>query len=450
MKRTKKYIAGIIAIILILGTGSVYVEAQSSDAVAQRERELQAELDAVLKDIAQQQKILDTKKAEASSYERELAILNAEIQKAQLSLRAHNIAIEGLGRTINQKTETIKDLEGKIDKNKESLARLVVKTNELDAYSLVEVALANATISTFFEDVDSFTSIKYSMRDTFTNLRDTKEHTELEKDSLLRKQLEEVEKRISVESEKRKIEIAEADKKRLLSLTKQEQANYQNIINQKEQRAAQIRSALFALRDTAAIPFGKALEYANKSSKITGVRPAFILGILKQESDLGKNTGACLVKDVATGDGVGANTGTPFSGIMKPDRDVQPFLTITKELGRDPFSTRVSCPQPGGYGGAMGPSQFIPSTWMMYKTRLASMLGVPLADPWNAEHAIMATAVYLMDLGAGAGTFAAEQEAAGRYYAGSGWATRGLGYAASVAAHAQNIQDTMIDPLQGV
>jgi len=44
-------------------------------------------------------------------------------------------------------------------------------------------------------------------------------------------------------------------------------------------------------------------------------------------------------------------------------------------LGLDPYSTQVSCPMSFGWGGAMGPAQFIPSTWILYKSKLSSILG---------------------------------------------------------------------------
>ena len=67
---------------------------------------------------------------------------------------------------------------------------------------------------------------------------------------------------------------------------------------------------------------------------------------------------------------------------MKAPRDTIPFKDITDRLGKDWKMTPVSCP-PGtkwsasrGYGGGMGPSQFIPSTWELFKDRLGSSLGL--------------------------------------------------------------------------
>ena len=82
------------------------------------------------------------------------------------------------------------------------------------------------------------------------------------------------------------------------------------LLPRKEKRAAQIRAALFALRDTEGIPFGDALRFATLAYQKTGIRPALILAILTQESDLGKNQGSCLLSSLDTGDGVGKNTGT--------------------------------------------------------------------------------------------------------------------------------------------
>jgi membrane-bound lytic murein transglycosylase B len=81
----------------------------------------------------------------------------------------------------------------------------------------------------------------------------------------------------------------------------------------------------------------------------------------------------------------------------------------------------------------MGPTQFIPSTWIKYDARIKSSLSVAAADPWNALHAIVATGLYLSDVGGSGGSYAAEHTAAAKYYAGAAWAGgAGQSYANSV------------------
>ena len=218
----------------------------------------------------------------------------------------------------------------------------------------------------------------------------------------------------------------------------------------RKKRAAEIRAALFALRDTGEISFGQAYDYAVTVSAKTGIRPAFLLAIFQQESSFGKNQGSCYLKNQTTGAGVGVRTGNAFARVMNPTRDVPPFLTITRELGRDPFNTLVSCPQEVGWGGAMGAAQFIPSTWVLFKTKIENALGIDAADPWRARDAFMAAGIYLSELGAKSGSYSAERDAACRYFSGkrcsqSSWAAT---YGNQVMSKAAVIQETMIDPLQ--
>jgi hypothetical protein len=148
--------------------------------------------------------------------------------------------------------------------------------------------------------------------------------------------------------------------------------------------------------------------------------------------------------DANTGNGKKISTGASIIRVMKPTRDVQPFIAITTALGRDPYSTPVSCwipayvsGSPTGWGGAMGPAQFIASTWALFADRLKVLLG-HTADPWALKDSFTASALYLSDLGASAQTTSAESAAASRYYGGSS------SYARQVLARAACIQ-TFID-----
>ncbi len=70
----------------------------------------------------------------------------------------------------------------------------------------------------------------------------------------------------------------------------------------------------------------------------------------------------------------------------------------------------------------MGPSQFIPSTWVLYEARIARALGISqdAPNPWNNLHAFTATAMLLADNGATGQTRESERMAALRYFAGWG------------------------------
>ena len=164
---------------------------------------------------------------------------------------------------------------------------------------------------------------------------------------------------------------------------------------------AQIRAALFSLRDSKSTSFGDMYSYAKEASAKTGVRPAVILAILAEESNLGQNVGS-----------------GSWRVDMNPTRDAPLFKQICEELGLDPDSQPVSKKPWYGWGGAMGPAQFIPSTWVQYKDRIAKITGQTPPNPWSPRTATFATALLMMDNGADAQTRAAERLAALRYLAG--------------------------------
>lgn len=407
---------------------------------AKEEAALKAELSKIEEEAKQLEATLQKQKGESATISRDVNVLSNQIKQAELAIQKKNLEIKNLKSTIELKEKTISELDAEIEKGKIVLAQLIKKINQMDVTSLPEIILGNENLSTFFSDMDAYNMIQNQLKKQFDNIRDIQRKTEEEKKSLEGKKNATLDAQDAIVQQKKTVAVKKQEKDYLLSASKKSEATYASILQEKLAKAASIRAALFKLRDSAGISFGEALKYAQAASKQTGVRPAFILGILKQESNLGSNVGQCYLTNTTTGAGVGKNTGTPFANVMKPGRDIPIFLDMMKKLGLDYASTPVSCPQSIGYGGAMGPSQFIPSTWISYGDKVAAALGISAANPWIPQHAFMATAMFVRDLGAARGGYTAEREAAGRYYAGGGWATLGIGYANSVLAHASDFE----------
>jgi membrane-bound lytic murein transglycosylase B len=363
-------------------------------------------------EIQMQETLLADKQRERVSYERDVAILEAQIEKAKLSIKARDIAISKLNQDIGGKEKVIGNLNEKLGREKESLAQLIRKTNEIDNISLVEIMLGTKNLSDFFADIDSFDSIKFALSISFKKIEGTKSATESQKRTLQNKQEEEFELRDIQRLQKNKIEKQEKEKQAIVDATKGVEAEYQKLIKTKEKTAAQIRTELFTLRGSATIPFEKALELANIASAKTGVRPAFILGVIAEESNLGENvgTGNWTVDLYQCYQSIGY--------ITSAEKQKDAFLSIASELGLNPDTLPVSKKPWYGCGGAMGPAQFMPTTWALYKDRIAKATGHNPPSPWDPGDAFMASALLLMDNGADRGTAYAERLAALRYLAG--------------------------------
>ena len=419
---------GILLMVLLVPPQVTYGETEK-----ERRDRLEAELQNVERQILTQQRLVEDKQQERQSLERDIAIIEGEIKKAQLGIQARSVAIEQLSDQIGEKEVVLEILAERLGKQQASLADLVRKSALLEEYSLVEVMLSKQSFSEFFTDVATYQSIKESLNESLEVLHGIRRDTVEQKNELEGKQETEAEMKRIQELQKDEIEQKEAEKERILTVTKGEEAQYQALLDSQRKTAAQLRSALFELLGGGGgIPFPEAVRLAQYASGVTGVDAALILAILEQETNIGSNLGSCLFTD--------SRSDRP---IMHPTRDEPVFLAISDILGFDPYTRTVSCPlyQYGsrvGWGGAMGPSQFIPSTWAIYGGIVNNGNGWEYdksadairringsdgpANPFNNQDAFIATALLMRDNGAN-GTYHGDRLAALRYYAGWGGAS---------------------------
>lgn len=425
---TRKLIVGFLVAFLMCPPLSVGAETES-----ERRTRLETELQTVERQILTQQRLVEDKQMERQSLERDITIIESEITQAQLGIRARSVAIEQLSDQIGEKEVVLDILTEKLAKQQDSLADLVRKSALLEEYSLVEVMLSKQSFSEFFTDVATFQTLKESLNDSLAVLHGIRRDTHEQKNDLENKQETEAEMKRIQELEKQQIEKKEAEKAQILTVTKGEEQQYQALLDSQRKTASQLRNALFELLGGGGgIAFPEAVRLAKYAAGVTGVDAAMILAILEQETNIGSNLGSCLFTD--------NRSSRP---VMHPTRDEPVFLAIADALGFDPYTRTVSCPiiQNGsrvGWGGAMGPSQFIPSTWAMYGGIVSTGDGFMYdkssdairringgsgpSSPFVNQDAFIATALLLRDNGAG-GTYASDRLAALRYYAGWGGAS---------------------------
>ncbi|MEI6810434.1 MAG: hypothetical protein WCK60_00070 [Candidatus Nomurabacteria bacterium] len=429
--------------------GNIHVFAQTR---AELENDL-ANLEAQIKALTNS--ITETKQ-QGVSLKNDISVLAKKIEQSKLKIKAQDAAIARLTQNISEKDRTLNSLNDKMDREKDSLAQIMRKTRYLEQYSLLDFGLQSDSLSTFFSDADSFSTLNRALTKSFEDIRNTEDEINQVKIQLEDSKDEETQKKLAQQAVKKQVELNQKEKNSLLTITKNQEAQYKKVLADREKEAATIRGRLFELRDAGSISFGQAYDFALVASKSTGVRPALILAILMQESSLGINVGACYLRDYSTGDGVGIKTGDIKRRVMHPTRDVPVFTSFLGKLGRDPQQTPVSCwipmyskGSPSGWGGAMGPSQFIPSTWQLFENRIETITGASVADPWKPYHAITATSLYLADLGAVTGNEVSERNAACKYYSGRSCSSSsaGAGYGNSVMKKLYSMQAD-IDKLQ--
>lgn len=423
------FLGGIIFPYPILGEESVE---GIQPNVEERKQELERNLQEIQSQIESHRQSISEENAKARSLERDRGILNREINKLTLEIKETDLLILDVEYGISAREEEIVRITESIRRQKEILAEMVRVIAQYDEESLLEIVLKYDNFSDFFNQLQAIDNIEVSLNDTLETVRGLKDKIEEEK-KLLEERREELNDLKGLrEIEKSASNRKSKEKENLLRQTRGREDIYQNLLNQASRDAATIRQKLYELEGRGVImTFEKALSIAEGVSNITGVRPAFLLAVLKQETLWGANVG----------------TGN-WQNDMHP-RDQAAFLQITSELGRNPDTTPVSRKPSYGWGGAMGPAQFIPTTWLEYKDRVAQLTGHNPPDPWDIFDSFTAAGVKLAGGGAAAKTASAEWKAAMIYFAGSRWNRPAYRfYGDSVMALAAEIQQD-IDVIKG-
>lgn len=373
----------------------------------------------IAKDLTKTKQQKDTLQSQVASLKKKITNLEYQINQGTLMVKGLNLQINDTQVSIDKTALKIEDSQNQIS----NILRSIYEEDQKPSF----VILMEGSLSDFFSNIAYLESLNEkvsNLLESTTNLKSYLENQKVKIDN----ERNQVQKTIKIQSLQKKEN--EQNKKQQEGYLKITEAQYQQQQKDKadaDKKASVIKSRIFDLLGVSDAPnFEQAYNIAKYVSNITGVRAALILAVLTQESNLGKNVGQCYLKNTQTGDGVRIKTGVFSPKTMSPKRDVPVFLNLISDINqgkgliREAFSTPVSCVvyynnRPYGWGGAMGPAQFIPSTWINagYGKKVSDITG-KVADPWDITDAFMANGLYLRDLGAKTNEF----NAAMKYYCG--------------------------------
>lgn len=438
----------LISIVTFFVFGAIFLAPLSPVANAAIQDEISAkqrQIEDIQRQIAEFQSQLHGAKSQSATLQQQIAKLNNEINQINLEIRSLELSISKTNLEIDNTQNKILDSEAKMNKHKTALAELIKGTYESNRRSMTEILLSSSSISEMFRDLNNIQSSQENLKNVINEIRSQKEELEAYNDELGDKRSELEQLRRLEELERKGLSSSKAQVNNLLKVTKGEETKYQQLVTQKQRDLEAIRAEISYLQKNG-VSAEDAVKYAELAAIRSGIRPAFLLAELEQESGMGSNVGKCTIVNESTGSTQHVTTGKVFSNGIHPTRDLALFIKIVTELGRTPSQTVISCPSSGGgYGGAMGPAQFIPSTWMGYRDRVAAITGHAIPDPWSVEDAFSASAIKLANDGADSKTREGEIAASKRYYCGNSKSTNSgcINYANNVQRIAARIEASL-------
>ncbi len=414
----------LIAVIATAAFGAPVARVFGQTAPDEERKQLENQLAEYERQIDEQTAEIAKLQKEGKSLSVAMAKIEADKKKTELQIKALNLRLDELNRNIKTTTAEIKTSEEKLDLNRSALGRSLQSIYESNRAGYARMLLTSVTLSDIVGGVNDLIEVQDSLLVTIDRIDNIKRDLEERREALSLKRTDAAALKARQDAQREELQRAKNEKAQLLKATKGQESNYQKLLKETKQSAADIRQRIFKFLGGGELTFGEAYQYARLAEGATGVRAALLLSVLSRESGLGKNVGKCTAEKA-----------------MHPTRDLPIFNALLAELkaaGKaPPEPVLVSCAisSDGAYGGAMGPSQFIPSTWALYRDRVRVATGNNPPSPWNNGDAFMATAFYLQDAIASASCkkYAADNKnvlpeqwliercGAAKYYAGGSW-----------------------------
>ncbi|MFA5022465.1 MAG: hypothetical protein WC508_05305 [Patescibacteria group bacterium] len=416
----KVYLCLITIIIQIWFLPAIFLiqnaQAATSDIAATRQQ-LEQQLKDIENQIAQYQKQLTSIKGQKNTLTNKIKQLKTQQAALQLQVKETSLKLDSLEEQMMQTQAAITTIANQNQMLQIQLSDVIRQIYFFDQKSLLYNVIMSNSLADIFNEIQNYQQLISNLHSIFVQVKETNNQLQ-EQSQSLNDQWEESQNLLSIKVlQQKQLAGSVGEQNALLSQTKGKESSYQNMLKSSQKQATEIKNRIYQLFNVGKqITFGQAVEIAQWVSGQTSVPTAFLLAILTQESNLGQNVGTC--------NRAGDPAEKSWKVIMKPERDQQPFLTITKELGLDPDTTPVSCPMRDksgkqiGWGGAMGPAQFIPSTWMGYKNKVSALTGKSPASPWDIRDAFLAAAILLKANGASSAR-QSQWNAAMRYFSGS-------------------------------
>jgi peptidoglycan hydrolase CwlO-like protein len=362
-----------------------------------------------------------SKKEQSASNEAELAAeqlayVSKKLDTAQLQYDQTVLSATVVKEEAVDSEEEIANIRLDIDETREHLKEVLRSLYQKEQSSFLDVLLGSVNLGTLMSERSAYRTLQERALEYVDELKEREDNV-AEQLVELAQQQEQLQQLKELQGyQQADLSAQKKEKDDFVSLKQGEQSQYAREIAEAKQARKEIENQIFSLSSVGIeLKLTDAFQAARFASSITGVRPALLLGIVKIETNVGKTLG----------------TGK-FPDDMHPaSRDA--FLRLTEQLQLDPYNTPLSRRPSNykGWGGAIGPGQFLPDTWERIAARVSGLMQKPTPNPFELADALVGVGIMMADRGATDPS--KEVEAVSRYLAGPNWQYH-LWYSARVLA----------------
>lgn len=396
-----------LCVLLLQGSGVTWAQEKTepTPTTASPSTELISDKEAEIKALDEKIKTLRTSSAttaaEAELIAKQIERLKAQLDKAHLELNETTSALTDMKAEQSKTEAKVASLTTAQEERQKELYELVRRLYQSEQTSWLTMWMSSGSLSSMLAERSVYEELQQRTLATLQKLQTESEELKQHQAALNEQQQQLHSAQVILAAQQAEVAEQKAEQNSFLQRKRTEQASYEQSLRAAEAARAEIEAHVFTLKSAkVSVSLNSANDMARYASKLTGVRPALLLAVLKTESGVGSNIGS----------------GTYLEDMPPSQREA--FVRITKTLSLDPATTPISRGTSYGWGGAMGPGQFMPTTWEGIEGRLTTLVG-HTPNPYDLADAFVATALFLADRGATKPE--GEYEAVNRYIAGPNW-----------------------------
>lgn len=390
----KKIVLFLGAVILLL-SGPLALLAATGEDLDIKRRQLQ-ELQVQLR--LYQEQLRETERR-GGQVQKQITTLEQDITATNRAISALESEIKKVSSSLKETTVKISNETARFQRGQRQLAETLRLLSSVSTTPFIVRLFQPGGLTQWLLDRKTLGELQIRLAENLKTVRASREKLEILQDDLEVKSRELATTQGLKEIAARQLAEQKKKKQSDLKTIKAEAQRFKSLADLSSQQVAALQQEISGLQKSG-ISLEQAIRLGLSAGNRTGVRPALLLGVLEVETRLGQFLG----------------TGN-WREDMHP-RDHEAFFTITKKLGLNPDTQPVSKKPSYGWGGAMGPAQFLPKTWLGYEVNIAKLTGHEPPSPWDPEDAFTAAGLFLKARGAKIGDLESERRAVKSYISG--------------------------------
>ncbi|MFO0704394.1 MAG: peptidoglycan DD-metalloendopeptidase family protein [Candidatus Andersenbacteria bacterium] len=237
------------------------VQARSVDEITSEINSLTGEVNRLDGEISKLQAQLEQKRSEIRSLSNDISTLTTEIDEIGLQVQNTQLKIQRTQTEIEKTEIEIKTKEREIQKTKKVLAEYIRLINDSDNVNTFEILLSGKSFSDMLNQFEYTETLQKKTQESLELIKQLKSDLEQRQAELEQQRNEAISLQAQLEGQRDALAEKRAEKDRLLALSKDQEASYQDLLvqNEKQQQSVlkEIRSLETELgNQTGGIPAG--------------------------------------------------------------------------------------------------------------------------------------------------------------------------------------------------